>query len=92
MRQAQAIPPQAARRGQARARALGEFGATIMFAGNLPGRTQPMPLAVYAALETDLTSAIALAIVLLALAAGVLLAVRLSVRSPRWRLAARGDQ
>ena len=58
------------------ARALGEFGATIMFAGNLPGRTQTMPLAVYSALETDLTSAIALAILLLGLSGGVLFAVR----------------
>src|SRR4029434_1728263 len=34
------------------ARALGEFGATVTFAGNFPGRTQPLPLAVYVALET----------------------------------------
>src|ERR1043165_6559948 len=40
------------------ARALGEFGATITFAGNFPGRTQTMPLAVYLALETDLQAAI----------------------------------
>ena len=87
-----ALPALAAGLALAWERALGEFGAPIKIAGNLPGRTQTMPLAVYAALETDLTSAIALAIVLLALAAGVLLAVRLSVRFPRWRLAARGDQ
>ena len=42
------------------ARALGEFGATITFAGNFPGRTQTMPLAVYLALETDLEAAIVL--------------------------------
>ena len=42
------------------ARALGEFGATITFAGNFPGRTQTMPLAVYLALETDLDAAIVL--------------------------------
>jgi molybdate transport system permease protein len=59
------------------ARALGEFGATIMFAGNLPGRTQTMPLAVYSALETDLSAAIALAILLLALSTGVMVAVRM---------------
>ena len=49
------------------ARALGEFGATITFAGNLPGVTQTMPLAVYLALETDLEAAIALSLVLLAI-------------------------
>ena len=48
------------------ARALGEFGATITFAGNFPGRTQTMPLAVYLALEQDLPSAIVLSLILLA--------------------------
>ena len=47
------------------ARALGEFGATITFAGNLPGVTQTMPLAVYTALQTNLDSAIALSLVLM---------------------------
>jgi molybdate transport system permease protein len=47
------------------ARALGEFGATITFAGNFPGRTQTMPLAVYLALERDPEAAIALSLVLL---------------------------
>ena len=41
-------------------RALGEFGATITFAGNFPGATQTMPIAVYIALETDPDAAIAL--------------------------------
>jgi molybdate transport system permease protein len=58
------------------ARALGEFGATITFAGNLPGVTQTMPLAVYIALETDLTSAIALSLVLLVVSLAVLVALR----------------
>ena len=58
------------------ARALGEFGATITFAGNLPGRTQTMPLAVYLALETDPDAAIALSLVLLAVSLGVLVALR----------------
>jgi molybdate transport system permease protein len=58
------------------ARALGEFGATITFAGNLPGVTQTMPLAVYLALETDLSSAVALSLVLLAISLAVLLALR----------------
>ena len=52
------------------ARALGEFGATITFAGNFPGRTQTMPLAVYLALETDPEAAIVLSLVLLAVSRG----------------------
>jgi len=58
------------------ARALGEFGATITFAGNLPGSTQTMPLAVYLALENDLEAAIALSLVLLAVSLAVLIALR----------------
>jgi len=58
------------------ARALGEFGATITFAGNLPGVTQTMPLAVYLALETDLQAAIALSLVLLVVSLAVLVALR----------------
>jgi molybdate transport system permease protein len=58
------------------ARALGEFGATITFAGNLPGRTQTMPLAVYLALESDPDAALALALVLLAISVVVLVALR----------------
>jgi molybdate transport system permease protein len=57
------------------ARAIGEFGATITFAGNVPGRTQTLPLAVYNALETDPHAAIALSVVLLALSVGVLVIV-----------------
>lgn len=58
------------------ARALGEFGATITFAGNFPGRTQTMPLAVYLALETDPEAAIVLSLVLLAVSVGVLAGLR----------------
>jgi molybdate transport system permease protein len=58
------------------ARALGEFGATITFAGNFPGTTQTMPLAVYNALETDPEAAIALSLVLLAVAIVVLTLLR----------------
>lgn len=47
------------------ARALGEFGATLMFAGSLPGRTQTLPIAIYAAMEGDLGPARAMAFVLL---------------------------
>lgn len=46
------------------ARALGEFGATIIFAGNFPGRTQTMPLAIYIGFEIDLNVALALAVIL----------------------------
>jgi molybdate transport system permease protein len=58
------------------ARALGEFGATITFAGNFPGRTQTMPLAVYLALETDPQAAIVLSLVLLAVSIVVLTGLR----------------
>ncbi|MDQ3538413.1 MAG: ABC transporter permease [Actinomycetota bacterium] len=58
------------------ARAFGEFGATITFAGNLQGRTQTMPLAVYLALEGDLEVAILLSLVLLVVSVGVLAALR----------------
>lgn len=47
------------------ARALGEFGATIIFAGNFPGRTQTMPLAIYIGFELDLNVALTLAVILL---------------------------
>ncbi|MEA4906796.1 MAG: ABC transporter permease [Anaerolineaceae bacterium] len=47
------------------ARALGEFGATIIFAGNFPGRTQTMPLAIYIGFEIDLNVALTLAIILI---------------------------
>ena len=58
------------------ARALGEFGATITFAGNLPGVTQTLPLAVYVGLEGDPSEAVALSLVLLAISVIVLVALR----------------
>jgi molybdate transport system permease protein len=58
------------------ARALGEFGATITFAGNFPGRTQTMPLAVYLALEQDLDAAVVLSLVLLVVSVVILAALR----------------
>jgi molybdate transport system permease protein len=58
------------------ARALGEFGATIMFAGSLAGRTQTMPLAIYAALEDNLDAAVGLSLILLAVSFVVLIAFR----------------
>ncbi|MEY4549949.1 MAG: ABC-type molybdate transporter, permease protein, partial [Pseudomonadota bacterium] len=63
------------------ARALGEFGATLMFAGNLEGRTQTLPLAIYTALEADLRAAQALSIVLVVVALGLLLGMRALLRS-----------
>src|SRR5262249_31484101 len=57
------------------ARALGEFGATITFAGNLPGITQTMPLAVYLALETDLQAATVLSLILLTVSVTILTAL-----------------
>lgn len=58
------------------ARALGEFGATITFAGNFPGTTQTMPIAVYLALESDPDAAIALSLVLLAVSVLILVSLR----------------
>ena len=59
------------------ARALGEFGATLLFAGNMPGRTQTMPLAIFAALEGDVRVAVVFSLVLGALGAVLLLGLRL---------------
>jgi molybdate transport system permease protein len=58
------------------ARALGEFGATITFAGNFPGRTQTVPIAVYLALETHPEAAITLSLILLAVSIAVLVGMR----------------
>jgi molybdate transport system permease protein len=58
------------------ARALGEFGATLVFAGNLPGTTQTLPLAIYVALESDLTTAVAVAVLLLGVAVVPLVGVQ----------------
>ncbi|GAC1303835.1 MAG: ABC transporter permease [Ktedonobacteraceae bacterium] len=62
--------------GLAWARALGELGATITFAGSFPGVTQTMPIAVYLAAESDLDTAVALSVVLMAVSFGLLLALR----------------
>jgi molybdate transport system permease protein len=59
------------------ARALGEFGATLLFAGNLEGRTQTLPLAIYAALESDVGAARALSLALVAVAFTLLALLRL---------------
>ncbi len=66
------------------ARALGEFGATITFAGNFPGTTRTMPVEVYLTLQQDPEAAIALSLVLLVVSVAVLAALR-----ERWLTAAR---
>jgi len=58
------------------ARALGEFGATITLAGNLPGVTQTMPTATYITMQSDPEAALALSLVLLVVAIGILVALR----------------
>src|SRR5207302_10690529 len=58
------------------ARALGQFGATITFAGNFPGRTQTMPLAVYLLLESRPEASFILSLVLLAVSLAVLVGLR----------------
>jgi len=63
------------------ARAIGEFGATLLFAGNMPGTTQTMPLAIFSALESDVRAAVVLSLVLATTGAGLLLALRWAVRS-----------
>jgi molybdate transport system permease protein len=71
------------------ARALGEFGATLLFAGNLPGTTQTMPLAIYATLESDLRAATSLSVALAAIAVSLLLVLRAAPRLLLWARAPR---
>lgn len=59
------------------ARALGEFGATMLFAGNLPGVTQTLPLAIYTALDSGLETAVAMAALLMVAAFALLLLIRI---------------
>jgi molybdate transport system permease protein len=79
-----AAPPLLTGIALAWARALSEFGATIMFAGNLTGKTQTMPLAIMTALETSLGTAIALSVMLLVGTLLVLLTLTLITRT-RWQ-------
>jgi molybdate transport system permease protein len=58
------------------ARAFGEFGATITFAGNLQGRTQTLPLAVFVALESNRDVAVAISLIMVAVSLVVLIALR----------------
>ncbi len=70
------LPAMGAGLALAWARAIGEFGATITFAGNLPGRTQTLPLATFLALEAEPERALALSLVMLVVALAVLLPLR----------------
>jgi molybdate transport system permease protein len=76
-----AVPGLVAGTALALGRALGEFGATLMFAGSFQGITQTVPLAIYDRFATDFTDALALSAVLVAVSAAILLAVKL-VRGP----------
>lgn len=76
-----AMPALAAGGALALGRALGEFGATLIFAGSYQGITQTVPLAIYARFSTDFDSALALAAVLVIVSAALLLAVKLVGRS-----------
>jgi len=62
------------------ARSLGEFGATIMFAGNFQGRTQTMPLAIYTAMQGDLDVALCISIILVAFSFAVIVLVKILTR------------
>jgi molybdate transport system permease protein len=68
------------------ARALSEFGATMMFAGNFPGRTQTLTLAVMTAMESDLETAVAISVLSLVLAAVALLVAARLVSRQKWSL------
>jgi molybdate transport system permease protein len=78
-----ALPGLLSGAGLAAARAMGEFGATLLFAGNLPGHTQTMPLAIFSALERDVDAARALSLLLAAAALSVLISIRLVPRMLR---------
>ncbi len=67
------------------ARALGEFGGTIIFAGSFPGVTQTMPLAIYGALESDFDAAVALSVLVLGFSFAVILSARFFTRKARER-------
>jgi molybdate transport system permease protein len=66
------------------ARSLGEFGATLLFAGSLQGRTQTLPVAVYASLESDVQAALAMSLVLATVAFAVMLLLGLVSRGSAW--------
>ena len=86
----QALPGLVAGAALAWGRALGEFGATLVFAGSLQAVTQTAPLAIFARFPTDFTGALALSAVLVALAAAILIGVRLILGHGMDRAPARG--
>ena len=65
------------------ARSLGEFGATIMFAGNFQGRTQTMPLAIYTALQGDLDNALCISLILVVISFAVIILVKALTKRSR---------
>lgn len=71
------------------ARALGEFGATLLFAGNLTGTTQTMPLAIFTALESDVRLAVVFSLILAAMGAVLLLLLRAA--PALWRIRGNGE-
>jgi molybdate transport system permease protein len=80
-----ARPGLSAGAGLAWARALGEFGATLMFAGSLQGRTQTLPVAIFTELAQDFDVAVAISALLVAVSAGLFVAVKLLLRErPLW--------
>jgi len=79
-----ALPALGAGLSMSAARGLGEFGATITFAGNLPGVTQTMPLAAYVAAQTDLNAAVAISVVLACASYGALLVAGALTRTSRF--------
>jgi len=78
-----AVPGLVAGASLAWARSLGEFGATLLFAGNMTGTTQTMPLAVFSALESDVRLAVVFSLVLAAVGAVLLLGLRIVPPMPR---------
>jgi molybdate transport system permease protein len=62
---------------------MGEFGATIIFAGNFPGRTQTMPLAIYLGFELDLDVALTLSVILVGVSVLVLALVKWMLKENR---------
>lgn len=84
-----ALPGLAAGTALAIGRALGEFGATLMFAGSFQGITQTVPLAIYDRFSTDFESALALSAVLVAVSAAILLSVKFAQGSEALGVASR---
>src|SRR5690606_27028473 len=73
-----ALPGLVAGASLAWARALGEFGATLLFAGNMTGKTQTMPLAIYSALEADVRLAVVFSLVLAGVGVLLLAGIRVA--------------